>query len=137
LDSVARLMQEMQRWAETPGDSRRVGGGSFPPLNLYDGEDDVLVLAELAGVKAGDLDVNITGDTLVIKGVKSAPEAPDQARFQRREREYGEFVRTVNLPDRVDPDRIEAKLTNGMLRIRLPKAEAAKPRKIAVESSKE
>lgn len=136
LDPLARLMREMERLGEfSPGrgDSRRVGGGSFPPLNVYNGEDEVVVVAEVAGVDPADLDVSITGETLVIKGAKKAP-GDDLGRCQRREREFGQFGRTVILPDRVEAEKISAKLRDGMLTIRLPKSEAARPRQISVQS---
>jgi len=110
-----------------------VGGGVYPPVNVYNGPDDMIVQADLAGVPREDLDISITGETLVVRGVKKAQEGEDRLRYQRRERGTGEFSRTIVLPDKVDVDRIEAKMEAGILTVRLPKSEAARPRQIAVK----
>lgn len=114
------------------GQVQRVGGGTFPPVNVFDGEDETIVQCEMAGVRQGDVEVSITGETLVIKGSKKPPSDEEKLRYQRRERGVGEFSRTVVLPDKVDADRVEAALTAGVLTIRLPKSEAAKPKRIPV-----
>jgi len=115
------------------GESRRVGGGSYPAVNVLNGREDMIVQAELAGVKREDVDLSITGETLVIKGTKRPAQAEGELRYQRRERGTGDFSRTVVLPDKVNADGVEASLSNGVLTIRLPKSEAAKPRQISVK----
>ncbi len=136
-----RLMQrEMERMMDRSlgRESRYVGGGMFPPVNVYEGEQDALVQVELPGVEQDDIDLSITGETLTIKG-KKAPiddetdETDENVRFQRRERWSGEFSRTIVLPDQVDADAVEAKLADGVLTVRLPKAETARPKRIAVQ----
>lgn len=130
------LQRELDRLADRSwpfGDNLRVGGGSYPPVNVFSGEDDIVVMAELPGVARQDLDLSITGETLVIKGQKRPPKDDETRTYQRRERGCGEFSRTIILPDRVNGDKVEAKLANGVLTIRLPKSESAKPRQIAVQ----
>jgi HSP20 family protein len=107
----------------------------FPPVNVYEGEQDTLVQVELPGVEQDDIDLSITGETLTIKGNKApaGEETDDNVRFQRRERWSGEFSRTIVLPDQVQADAVEAKLADGLLTVRLPKAETAKPKRIAVQ----
>jgi len=136
--SALRSMQrEMERLVGRTGDlfsgGQRIGGGAYPPVNVFASPGDIVVQCEVAGVSKDDLDLSITGETLVIRGVKKAP--PDQTalRYQRRERGEGEFSRTIVLPDAVEADKIDASLENGILTVRLPKAEAAKPRQIAVK----
>jgi len=114
-------------------DSRRIGGGSYPPVNVFNGPNDVLVQCELAGVKREDLDLSITGETLAIKGCKHLPAEGEKVRYHRRERGFGEFNRTIVLPDKIDPEGVEAELKAGILTIRLPKSEAARPRQIEVK----
>jgi len=109
-----------------------VGGGVYPPVNVYNGSNDMIVQCELAGVVREDLDISLIGETLVIRGVKKPPTDHENFHYQRRERGLGEFDRTIVLPDKVDPDRIEATLESGILTVRLPKTEAAKPRQIRV-----
>jgi len=136
--SGLRLMQrEMERlWSRSSdlfGTMQRIGGGTFPPVNVLNSPEDMIVQCELAGVKKEDLDVSITGETLMIKGVKRPDHDEDKVRYQRRERGAGEFSRTIVLPDKVDPAKVEASLAAGILTIRLPKSQAAKPLQIAVK----
>ena len=77
--------------------------------------------------------MSITGETLVIKGMKRPPEDGENVRFHLRERGFGQFSRTIVLPEQVDADRIEAELKSGVLRIRLPKSAAARPKQIEVK----
>jgi len=134
--TLRHVQREMDRLVGRSGlaDARRVGGGSYPPVNVLNGPEDVIVQCEVPGVRREDLDLSITGETLVIRGVKHPPVAEDQkVRFHRQERGFGQFDRTIVLPDRVDPDAVEARLNAGILSVRLPKSEAAKPRQIAVK----
>jgi HSP20 family protein len=112
--------------------ARQIGGGVYPAVNVFNGLDDILVQCEVAGVARENLELSITGETLAIKGTKKAPPDAENRRYQRQERGFGEFSRTVVLPDKVDADRVEARLEAGILTIRLPKSEAAKPRQIPV-----
>jgi HSP20 family protein len=117
------------------GDARRIGGGVFPNINIYNGNSDIVVLAEVPGVRQEDMDVSITGDTLTIKGRKtSGIDNEEKIRFERRERGSGEFTRVVILPDRVAGNNMSAKLKDGILTVTLPKSEAAKPKQITVQS---
>jgi len=117
-----------------PGESRRIGGGPYPPVNVLNGPDDVVVQCEVPGLGREDLDLSITGETLVLKGTKRPPVGEDEkVRFHRRERGYGDFNRTVVLPDKVEADTVEAKLEAGILTIRLPKSDAARPKQITVQ----
>lgn len=128
------LQRELDRFAgRGTGESRRVGGGNYPPINVYSSPDKIVVQCEVPGVSAGSLDLSITGETLVLKGEKAPTAEEDDVRYQRRERGLGAFQRTVVLPDAVDPDRIDAKLDAGVLTVTLPKSESAKPRQIPVK----
>jgi len=113
-----------------PG-AQRVSG-VYPPVNVLNGEDELVVLCEVPGIPREDLDISITGETLVVSGTKRAPDAAEDVRYQVRERGAGEFSRTIVLPDRVDTDRIVATLADGVLTIRLPKSESARPKQIPV-----
>ncbi|MCE5327070.1 MAG: Hsp20/alpha crystallin family protein [Planctomycetaceae bacterium] len=112
--------------------AQQIGGGVYPPVNVYNGRDDMIVECEMSGVKREDIDISITGETLVIKGVKKAP-TEDEVAYQRCERGSGDFSRTIVLPDRVDADKVDASLVNGLLTVRLPKSEAARPKQISVK----
>lgn len=129
------IQRELERlnwpWSD---EARRVGGGAYPPVNVYDSPSEVLVEFEVAGVESKDLDVSVTGDTLTLKGVKHAM-AEDGTRAIRRERGSGEFTRTVTLPENVDAEKIQANLRDGVLRLTMPKAAAAQPRQIKISAS--
>lgn len=130
------LQRELDRLADWPRnllENRRIGGGSYPPVNVYDGEDDIIVMAEVAGVRQEDIDLSITGETLMIKGAKRPSADEEKVNFHRRERGSGEFVRTIVLPDKVNADAVSARLVNGVLTITLPKSEAAKPKQITIQ----
>ncbi len=105
----------------------------FPALNVWQDGDNLLAEAELPGVKSEDLEISVVGSELTIHGRR--PESNDEGTsFHRRERGAGEFTRVVRLPVEVDPDKVQASLQDGVLRLTLPKAEAAKPRKIQVNA---
>src|SRR4051795_11791025 len=90
----------------------------FPAVNLYAGRDGIAILAELPGVGKDELEVHAHRDTLTIRGTRR-PAAEDEAAYHRRERRGGAFTRTIQLPFRVDPERIEARLEDGVLRLSL------------------
>lgn len=105
--------------------------GGYPALNIWDNGDALCVEAEVPGVRKEDLEVFAVGNELTVKGQRQAPEG--EFTYHRQERGTGAFTRVVTLACEVDPERVEAVLDNGVLTIRLPKAEAAKPRQIAVK----
>jgi HSP20 family protein len=107
--------------------------GVFPLINVTEDKDHYRVRAELPGLKAEDLDISITGNSLAISGARKISEENRDAKYHRREREAGKFSRMIELPDHVDGGRVEARMANGILTIVLPKAEAAKPRQIKVK----
>lgn len=107
----------------------------FPPVNLYDAQDRYVLTAELPGVTPEDLDLSITGETLTLQGERRRPEGVHDESYRRQERQFGRWSRTVNLPERVDGNRISAHMANGVLTVSVPKAEDAKPRQIAVSAS--
>lgn len=131
-----RIMQrELERLAGRGPEGRSIGGGTYPPVNVLNGPSEILVEAEVAGVRREDIDLSITGETLVIKGTKPGSvgdQDPENLRFHRAERGSGDFSRTIVLPDKVDAENINAKLEAGILTVRLPKSEEAQPRRIRV-----
>jgi HSP20 family protein len=111
--------------------NRTSGAGAFPLVNVFnDGEDFVLV-AELPGVKKEDLDIQVHGDTVRIQGKKTIAYEAD-ASVHRRERAAGQFDRTLTLPAEVDAAKVSAEYRDGVLTLRLPRAESAKPRTVTI-----
>jgi HSP20 family protein len=128
------IQRELERLHQSWfGESRRIGGGAYPPVNVFESPGEILAQCELGGVDRKDVDVSITGETLTIKGVKRPIPGEEKLRFIRRERGSGDFTRTIVLPEAVDAERVEATLRNGIMSIRLPKAAAAKPRQIEIK----
>lgn len=111
---------------------RSAGAGVFPQLNITEDVDKFYLRAELPGVKSDALDIQATGKTISIAGERRIHEENATARYHRREREGGKFSRVMAMPSDIAPDRIEARLENGILTVMVPKAEAAKPRQIRI-----
>jgi HSP20 family protein len=108
--------------------------GVFPPLNVWEREHDLVLEAELPGLKHEDLDIQVVGNELTLKG-RRVDSATEGAAYHRRERGTGEFVRVLRLPVEVNAEKVEASLKDGVLTITLPKAESARPRKIEVRAN--
>jgi HSP20 family protein len=107
----------------------------FPAINLYDAKDKFIVSAELPGVEADEIELALTGETITLRGNrKRSSEVADES-FRRQERFFGQWARTVTLPERVNGTEVSADFAHGILTISLPKVEEAKPRQIAVKTS--
>jgi HSP20 family protein len=104
----------------------------FPPLNVWEEGEIVRVEAEIPGVRIEEVEVSFDNGELTLKGEKKF-ETKENAPLHRRERLYGAFTRTLSLPWEIVADQVSAELKDGILTITLPKAEAAKPRKVAVK----
>jgi len=107
----------------------------FPPINIWLGEDSVVVTAELPGVTREDVNLNLQEDVLTLAGRRQPSPEQENVNWQRRERTYGTFSRAVQLPFRVDPDKIQARFTDGVLEIELQRLEADRPRKIEIRAA--
>ena len=105
------------------------------PLDVYESDDEVTVRASIPGVNPDNLDISVMGATLTIKGEKSEDREEKKGNYHLRERHYGAFQRSVNLPSQVNVDRAKADFKDGVLILTLPKVEAAKPKSIKVKTS--
>ena len=104
----------------------------YPPLNIFETPNSLIIRAELPGIKADQLDISLETDTLTIKGKRQIQHEESKVSFHRREIECGNFNRSIGLPIKIDPDSISAKLVNGILTITLNKAEEIQPRRIVI-----
>ncbi|MCG6879502.1 MAG: Hsp20/alpha crystallin family protein [Deltaproteobacteria bacterium] len=104
-----------------------------PAVDIFETDDALILLADLPGVKAKDLTIDLKEGVLALSTQMEVPEAPDEVGILR-EYETGNYYRKFNLSDVIDQSRIEAKLKDGVLRLTLPKVEAAAPRKIEVKA---
>lgn len=107
-------------------------GRQYPAVNLYDLPQQYLLTAELPGVKPEDLDLSVAGGVLTIRGTRQEPEHAQDHRYRRQERPHGNWQRSLSVPDRVIEDEVRAELTNGVLKIHLPKAPEEVPRQIPI-----
>ena len=130
-----RMQHDMNRLFGDLSQNRIRKAPSFPAINVWAAEDSAKITAEIPGVSKDDLDINVTGDTLTLSGVREHDELPEGARYHRQERRYGEFNRSIQLPYTVDVNKVKAAFKNGLLTVELPRVEAEKPKKITVKAS--
>ena len=114
-------------------DSLFTSGSWVPPVDIYRNGDQTLVLtAELPDMSRDDIDITVDNGTLTIKGEKKFAAEPKEEQFHRIERRYGTFSRSFSLPPTVDANKVAADYKNGVLTVRLPLREEAKPRQVKV-----
>jgi len=126
-----RLQREMNRLFEGAG----LGAETFPAVNIHTGNDQVVVNAEIPGMKAEDINISVEADLLTLEGEKKAEDIGGDAVCHRKERGFGKFVRSFKLPYDVNPDNVKATYQNGVLNVVLPRSEGNKPKKIAVAAA--
>ena len=107
------------------------GSGSYPPLNVFRQGDDIVVIAEVPGVRKSDLQLEVKGRTIRIAGTKSVSYG-EKSSVHRRERLAGRFDRAITLPVEVDAEKVKAECRDGILALHLPRAERDKPRAITL-----
>jgi len=134
INQVQQLQQEMNRLFGRLGENgaRALGLTAYPAVNLWEDTEQIFVEAELPGLELKDLEIYVSGDQLTIKGERKAT-VVEKGIWHRQERSVGSFVRALTLPTHVDADKVDARLENGVLLVKLPKNESAKPRKIMVK----
>ncbi|UCE59935.1 MAG: Hsp20/alpha crystallin family protein [Phycisphaerales bacterium] len=130
-----RFRNEMDRlWSNFFGQQANgceCAGRGYPNLNVWEDGEAYIAEAEVPGIKLEDLEISVVDDELTIKGERKACGCEDVT-YHRRERGVGSFSRVLHLPAEVDPEKVEATLSNGVLTIKLAKAQAVLPRKIEV-----
>ncbi len=138
---LERLRREMDRvfegstvsrswpWGFLPG----TGARQYPRVNLTEGAEGYVVEALAPGVDPKTFDLTVKKNVLTISGEKRAPEGVKPEAYHRNERSAGRFLRTLELPTEVDSEKVKAAYTDGILRVTLPRPEAAKPKRVQVE----
>ena len=133
---MARLQNEMNRLFS---DTFALSGGrtapGYPAMNVWTNEDGAVITAELPGVSAENIDISVVGDTLTLSGTRKPEELKEGEKFHRRERSFGNFTRSFQLPFSVETNKVDAVFEKGILLISLPRAEVDKPKKIAVKTA--
>jgi HSP20 family protein len=135
---LAVLQDRMNRlFNDTYGRNREddlMSRGSWTPaVDIYEIDGALVLKAELPDLRREDIDVSVENNTLTIRGERTLDSEIKQENFHRIERPYGSFLRQFSLPPTVDPSKIAAEYKNGLLTVKLPVREEAKPRTINVE----
>jgi HSP20 family protein len=112
----------------------RDGGWTSPAVDMYQTDDEVVVRVALPGFKADEVQINVTGDVLHLRGEMQQQEEKKERAWHIREQRWGSFERSIPLPTDVTADRAAADFENGILTITLPKAEEVKPKTITVKT---
>lgn len=137
-EELTTLRNRMDRlWSRFNAEDETALADWSPTSDVVETKDEIVIKAELPGLEEKDVDVEIEGGMLTIKGERQAEKETEEKGFRRVERSYGTFLRAFTLPTNVAPERITASFTNGLLEVHLPKKEEAKPRSIKVEVKKE
>lgn len=107
-----------------------------PPVDILEDEHNILLQAEIPGVKEGDLNITLENNVLTITGERKFKDEEKKENFHRMERRYGKFTRSFTLPGGVDFEKVNATFDNGILTITLPKKEEFKPKQITIGVNK-
>jgi HSP20 family protein len=132
-DGIDRILDEMTRGLRLAAPVAAASGDFAPALDIADTAAEWRVAAELPGVAPADVEVSVTDNVLTITGEKKSVTKPEDGNVRRDERRYGKFVRSFEFPGDVDAAKVAARFKDGVLVVTLPKAEASRPKTIAVK----
>lgn len=132
IDALLRLQNALDsyRSADWFG-TGTASSGAYPPLNVFQQDDNVVIVAEVPGVNKGDLDIEVKNNRVRIAGRRSI-EYEEGASLHRRERVSGAFDRTIAVPVEIDADKVKAECRDGILAVHLPRAERDRPRSVKI-----
>ena len=137
-DEMVSLRSAMDRLFEdsfvTPRTWRTIasGEGITPAIDVHATDDEIVVTAALPGMRAEDVEITLTGQSLTLRGETKADESIERDQYLFRERRFGTFSRSFELPVRVQSEKADASFADGVLTLRIPKAEEVKPRQIRI-----
>jgi len=136
VSNMLALQQELDRFLRNPSFSLGLSGhGAYPPVNIFDHRDGIVVIAELPGMDPASVKVSGHNNTLTLSGTRLRDSEGTAQGFHRRERRFGEFSRSIQLRPGLDIGKAEARYEAGVLSIRVPKAEESKPRQISIQAA--
>ena len=107
----------------------------FPAFNVWGTNDQVVVTSEIPGIDPNSIDISVSGTTLTVRGLRDPEQEEKGVSYHRRERWYGKFSKTIELPFTIEAEKVEARFSKGILYITLPRSETEKPRKVKVKSA--
>jgi HSP20 family protein len=133
---LTALQNEMSRWMGQLAGGAGPGNGQsstwLPPVDVWETETELVLAFELPGIPEDEISVEIEDNVLTVSGERERSQEHSSDRFYRFERRFGQFQRSVTLPVGVDESKIAADYSNGVLEVRVPKPEEAKPRRITI-----
>lgn len=129
-DRMNRLFEEA--FAGRGEEGEMVSGNWYPSVDIHEKEKELVLTAEIPGIEEKDIDIEVEGNTLTIKGKREMEKETKEEDYHRIERSYGSFYRSFALPSYVNPDKIKAEHSDGVLRITMPKKAELKPKKVKV-----
>jgi HSP20 family protein len=130
-ERMNRLFNDsLSRWS-----GEETYGSWTPPVDIFEKNESLVILAELPGLRREDIDISVEGGTLTLRGERRRDNEVKEESYYRVERRYGVFARSFSLPTSVDAEKIQATYSGGLLRIELPKAEEARPKRVEISGS--
>ncbi len=131
-DTLLNLQQALDAYRTSSWlDSGTSGTGAYPPVNVFRRGDDIVVIAEVPGIKKSDLDIQVKGNTIRLAGTKAVSYS-EKASLHRRERLAGRFDRAITIPFEIDAERVKAEAHDGIVALVIPRSEREKPRSINI-----
>lgn len=106
--------------------------GWQPRVDVYDKDGTAVIQAELPGVRKEDIDIDVSGNVLTLKGRRESESEVDENNYYRKERFYGSFQRSFTLPESIDPENVNADFKDGVLKVEVPKPKEAETKKIQI-----
>jgi HSP20 family protein len=135
---IRNLQEEMNRlFASTftrNAETDLMSGAWSPSVDIFENQNEIVLEAELAGLKPEDVEISIENNVLTIRGERKFEKKEEGDNFHRVERSYGSFTRSFTLPPTVQTENVTAEFENGVLRLVLAKREEAKPRRIEIKA---
>ncbi len=136
---LERFGRSMDPWREFDRPNRvfpgsDVSSSELPLFNVWLAADNAMVTTEVPGIEPGAIDISVVGKSVTVRGSREPEEVKESGAYHRRERWHGRFSKTFEIPFMIDADKVEAKFRKGVLCISMPRAEADKPKKIAIKS---
>jgi HSP20 family protein len=133
--AILGLQQELDRFMRNPAFGMGPSGfGAYPPVNIFDSPEGAMLVAEIPGLDAAQLNIAGKGRTLTISGEREFESNGDGWGYHRRELNEGKFSRSIQLPEDYDVSKAEARYEAGLLIVRVPRAEHARERRIAIQT---
>jgi HSP20 family protein len=133
---LLNLQDELERFMRNPAFGMGPSGaGAYPPVNIFDSPDGALIVAEIPGVDTAKINVTAAGRTLTISGERQFERNSNGRGYHRRELNEGKFSRSIQLPQDYETGKAEARYEAGLLIVRVPRADHAKPREIGVQTA--